>query len=159
MKHPRHVIRGGLLALMVAMPVAGWSQAAPAEDGKPRAADVAAGGADATVAGQETAPAAAEANMSTEGECVDAAGQAVAATEPEPSDDGMAPGNSGSTGWSGGTGGSTIGTNTQGALPSSKTWHAPTARGLDLAGLPEPADQPQSEEKPGTSDLSGIPAC
>jgi hypothetical protein len=77
------------------------------------------------------------ANDSTEGKCVDTAGQALPATPPDPGADGMAPGNSGSTGWSGGTGGSQIGTNTQGALPASTTWHAPTARGLDLKGSAE----------------------
>ena len=34
----------------------------------------------------------------------------------------------------GGTGGSQIGTNTAGAVPESKTWQPPTARGLDLNG-------------------------
>ena len=46
----------------------------------------------------------------------------------------------GTTGWSGGTGGSQLGTNIQGAVESSPTWQPPTARGLDLAGTAE--DQP-----------------
>lgn len=45
---------------------------------------------------------------------------------------GTAPGNTGSTGWTGGTGGNYLGTNPQGALPESRTWQPPTARGLDL---------------------------
>ncbi|MBK4215871.1 hypothetical protein JJJ17_08035 [Paracoccus caeni] len=75
------------------------------------------------------------------GDCASAAGQAEAATEPQPGQDGTAPGNAGSSGWTGGTGGSHIGTNAQGALPESKTWQPPTARGLDLAGRPEPVAQ------------------
>lgn len=64
--------------------------------------------------------------------------RAEAATPPARNTaDGTAPGNAGSTGWSGGTGGSHIGTNTSGALPSSPTWQPPTARGLDLLGTPE----------------------
>jgi hypothetical protein len=93
------------------------------------------------------------------GECADDAGVALPATQPQPSDDGTAPGNSGSTGWTGGTGGSQIGTNSQGAVPSSVTWHAPTARGLDLQGRPEPADQPQDAPKPASQDLAGLPDC
>lgn len=67
------------------------------------------------------------------------AGKAEAATAPDrQSADGTAPGNSGSTGWTGGTGGAQVGTNPQGALPESKTWQPPTARGLDLAmALPD----------------------
>ena len=63
------------------------------------------------------------------------------ATGPAPaSRDGTAPGNSGSTGWSGGTGGSYIGTTPAGALPSSPTWQPPTARGLDpISGPVRPA--------------------
>ncbi|WP_299360615.1 hypothetical protein [uncultured Paracoccus sp.] len=62
-------------------------------------------------------------------------GVATAATEPEQENaDGTAPGNEGSTGWTGGLGGSMIGTNPAGALPESKTWQPPTARGVDLAG-------------------------
>ena len=67
--------------------------------------------------------------------------KAQPATGPAPeSRDGTAPGNAGSTGWSGGTGGSHIGTNTNGALPSSPTWQPPTARGLDpIAARPRTA--------------------
>jgi len=66
------------------------------------------------------------------------AGQAEASTPPMPGSEGTAPGNA-STGWSGGLGGSHTGTNTQGAVPGSLSWQPPTARGLDLAGAPEPA--------------------
>lgn len=60
---------------------------------------------------------------------------ATPATAPKPPvPDGTAPGNEGSSGWSGGLGGSFIGTNPAGALPASKTWQPPTARGLDLLG-------------------------
>lgn len=59
------------------------------------------------------------------------------ATHPDASKDATAAENSGTTGWSGGTGGSHLGTNTQGAVATSKTWQPPTARGLDLKG---PAD-------------------
>ncbi|ODT58225.1 hypothetical protein [Paracoccus hibiscisoli] len=64
--------------------------------------------------------------------------QAEAATQPDPSEDATAPENTGTTGWSGGTGGSQLGTNIQGATDSSVTWQPPTARGLDLAGLADP---------------------
>lgn len=70
------------------------------------------------------------------------AGKAQAATAPDrQSADGTAPGNIGSTGWTGGTGGAHMGTNPQGALPESKTWQPPTARGLDLA-MSLPSDPP-----------------
>lgn len=81
-------------------------------------------------AGAQTSPPAPEAT------CPDDPGEAVAATTPQPGQDGTSPGNSGSTGWSGGLGGSQIGTNTQGALPSSPASQAPTARGLDLGDRP-----------------------
>jgi hypothetical protein len=65
------------------------------------------------------------------------AGMAEPATRSEThSASGTAPGNTGSTGWTGGTGGAHTGTNPQGALPESKTWQPPTARGLDLAMAP-----------------------
>jgi hypothetical protein len=80
--------------------------------------------------------------------CTEAAGKAEPATAPDRnSADGTAPGNTGSTGWSGGTGGAFIGTNPQGATADSPTWQPPTARGIDLAGVPEkvtPAAQGQS---------------
>ena len=60
-----------------------------------------------------------------------ASNQAAPATAPQPGKDGTAPGNAGSTGWSGGTGGSYIGTNPQGNGQQSATWQPPTARGLD----------------------------
>ena len=162
MDHPRKT--GGLaaLALALALPVAGWSQdAAPApEDGQPRAAGTAASGAqpegNGTGGNLATTGTAAK---SASRECDNAAGKAVPATQPQPDDDGMSPANSGSTGWSGGTGGSQLGTNAQGGLPGSKTWHAPTARGLDLSGRPEPADLPQDGPKPEAADLAGLPDC
>lgn len=73
------------------------------------------------------------------GECPPVAAKAEPATPEAGSSDGTAPENSGSTGWTGGTGGSQIGTNPSGASHDTKTWHAPTARGLDLKGRPEPA--------------------
>nr|WP_189503158.1 hypothetical protein [Tianweitania populi] len=80
--------------------------------------------------------------------CTQAASKAEPATAPDRnSADGTAPGNTGSTGWSGGTGGAYIGTNPQGATAASPTWQPPTARGIDLAGVPEkvtPAAQGQS---------------
>ncbi|MFC3127654.1 hypothetical protein ACFOD4_21535 [Pseudoroseomonas globiformis] len=57
--------------------------------------------------------------------------KAEPATPPARGQDGTAPGNAGSTGWSGGTGGSYIGTNPQGSSEASRTWQPPTARGLD----------------------------
>lgn len=72
-------------------------------------------------------------------ECPPPAALAEPATQQTATNDGTAPSNSGSTGWSGGTGGSMIGTNPSGATRHTKTWHAPTARGLDLKGRPEPA--------------------
>ena len=84
----------------------------------------------------------------SETNCTEAAGKAEPATAPQrEASDGTAPGNTGSTGWSGGTGGAFIGTNPQGATADSPTWQPPTARGLDLAGVPEkitPAAQGQS---------------
>ncbi|WP_206667966.1 hypothetical protein [Teichococcus oryzae] len=66
--------------------------------------------------------------------------RAEAATPPaRNTGDGTAPGNAGSTGWSGGTGGSHIGTNTSGAVNGSRTWQPPTARGLDPIGAPKRA--------------------
>ncbi|MBB5692718.1 hypothetical protein [Muricoccus pecuniae] len=64
--------------------------------------------------------------------CPGGGNKAEAATPPaRGSGDGTAPGNTGSTGWSGGTGGSFIGTNPRGAVATSPTWQPPTARGLD----------------------------
>lgn len=78
-------------------------------------------------------------SLEGKGTC-NSANKAEAATSPDRrSADGTAPGNIGSTGWTGGTGGAHMGTNPQGALPESKTWQPPTARGLDLA-MAVPAD-------------------
>lgn len=71
-------------------------------------------------------------------DCANPAGQAEPATETKPVADGTAPANAGNTGFTGGLGGSQMGTNPQGAIEESTTWHAPTARGLDLKGRPEP---------------------
>lgn len=65
-----------------------------------------------------------------------AAGMAEPATPP--GGESTAPGNA-ATGWSGGLGGAFTGTTSAGAAPASRTWQPPTARGLDLAGSPEPA--------------------
>lgn len=70
-------------------------------------------------------------------DCVQAA-SSQAATKPAPaSADGTAPGNSGTTGWSGGLGKSTIGTSDAGSL--SKDFQPATAKGLDLMGAPQKA--------------------
>lgn len=84
-------------------------------------------------------PSPAQPVASSEGECPPTAAKAEPATPEGASSDGTAPENSGSTGWTGGTGGSQIGTNPSGASLATKTWHAPTARGLDLKGRPDPA--------------------
>ncbi|KGJ02154.1 hypothetical protein EQ718_04710 [Paracoccus versutus] len=89
----------------------------------------------------QTAPAEAQKPAQTAaaaGECPPAAAQAEPATPETALADGTAPENSGSTGWTGGTGGSMIGTNPSGADAATRTWQPPTARGLDLAGRPEP---------------------
>jgi len=65
------------------------------------------------------------------------AGRAESATPPaRGNSDSTAPGNSGATGWSGGTGGSFIGTNPSGATQTSRTWQPATARGLDPIATP-----------------------
>jgi hypothetical protein len=80
-------------------------------------------------------------SLEGKGNC-NSANKAEAATAPDRrSADGTAPGNIGSTGWTGGTGGAHMGTNPQGALPESRTWQPPTARGLDLA-MTIPSEQP-----------------
>lgn len=62
-------------------------------------------------------------------------GVASAATPPDPAaPDGTSPDSAGSSGWTGGLGGSMIGTNPAGAVPESTTWQPPTSRGLDLQG-------------------------
>ncbi|WP_246054902.1 hypothetical protein [Paracoccus gahaiensis] len=76
--------------------------------------------------------------LSEAGTCPAADTMAEPANQPDASEDATAPENTGTTGWSGGTGGSQLGTNIQGATDSSPTWQPPTARGLDLAGLAEP---------------------
>lgn len=83
------------------------------------------------------AQAASTERLSEAPECAADAGVAEPATQPDASEDSTAAENTGTTGWSGGTGGSQLGTNSQGAVESSPTWQPPTARGLDLAGLAE----------------------
>lgn len=112
-----------------------------------------------------TAPATATAqppsDTALEGDCVDPASQAEAATSPAPTAEGTA--TAGTTGWSGGTGGSQVGTNPQGAVATSKTWHAPTARGLDLMGRPEPvteaAAQASAETPAAEPAVAVTPDC
>lgn len=76
--------------------------------------------------------------QSGEGKCPAADTVAQPATVPQPGSDSTEANNTGTSGWSGGLGGSQLGTNTQGAIPSSSTWQPPTARGLDLAGRADP---------------------
>ena len=65
------------------------------------------------------------------------AATAEPATRPAPaSNDGTAPGNAGSTGWSGGLGGSNIGTSQNGAVAESKSYQPATAQGLDPIAAP-----------------------
>ncbi|MBC9247184.1 hypothetical protein H4P12_10755 [Paracoccus sp. 11-3] len=90
---------------------------------------------------QPAAQPAAPVQNDAKADCAGASSQALPATAPQPGSDATAPGNSGTTGFTGGLGGSQIGTTPQGATPASKTWHAPTARGLDLAGRPEPVQE------------------
>jgi len=73
----------------------------------------------------------------TQADCAAPAGVAEPATTPDSSADATAAENTGTSGWSGGTGGSQLGTNGQGAVEQSLTWQPPTARGLDLKGKPE----------------------
>lgn len=107
---------------------AGWAQTAPvpAVD-QPRAVN-------------EAPAAMTEARgQSGEGDCPTRDTVAEAATAPQPGADSTDANNTGSSGWSGGLGGSVLGTNTQGAVAQSPTWQPPTARGLDLAGRADPA--------------------
>lgn len=88
---------------------------------------------------EATATATRQQGQSGEGACVAAETTAQPATQPQPGAGGSDASNAGSTGWTGGTGGSQIGTNAQGAVPTSPTWQPPTARGLDLAGRADAA--------------------
>jgi hypothetical protein len=92
---------------------------------------------------QSAAPGSPPSGQSLEGKTsCGSAGVAEAATKPDThSAAGTSPGNTGSTGWTGGTGGAHTATNPAGALPESKTWQPPTARGLDLA-MAMPAKAP-----------------
>lgn len=64
-------------------------------------------------------------------------GIAEPATEPAPGKEATSAENAGTTGWTGGLGGSQLGTNPSGAVPESRSWQPPTARGLDLAQAPQ----------------------
>jgi hypothetical protein len=96
-------------------------------------------------------------SLENRGDC-NSANKAEAATAPNrQAADGTSPGNSGSTGWTGGTGGAYMGTNPQGALPESRTWQPPTARGLDLAMAPP--SEPTANTASGQNATTGTPGC
>lgn len=118
------ILAAGLLATGAA-----WGQTAPTAPaaGQPRAVT------EAPAAMTE------EQGQSGEGDCPARDTVAQPATAPQPAADSTDANNSGSSGWTGGLGGSQLGTNTQGAVPASPTWQPPTARGLDLTGRAEPA--------------------
>lgn len=66
------------------------------------------------------------------------------ATPPRPGpNSGTAPGNEGSTGWTGGTGGSFTGTSPHAPTPGSPTQQPPTVQGLD----PRPENQPPQQQR------------
>lgn len=91
-------------------------------------------------------------SLETKAAC-DPASVAQPATTPEKhAAAGTAPGNIGSTGWTGGTGGAHMGTSPQGALPESRTWQPPTARGLDLA-------MAASEDRPAATSSEPDKGC
>ena len=120
---------GATAALLALMAMPGLAQTEPVDPATDQPA------ATAPAETESTTTAATDTTPATEGTCTDAASTAEPATAPTPAADGTVAGNSG---WTGGTGGSMIGTNPQGAVSRSSTWHAPTARGLDLKGVPEP---------------------
>ncbi|MFC3169010.1 hypothetical protein [Paracoccus fontiphilus] len=112
---------------------AGWAQTAPVTS------SVATPGAVTEALASQTE----EQGQSGEGNCPARDTVAENATPPQPGANATDANNAGSSGWSGGLGGSHLGTNTQGAVEQSPTWQPPTARGLDLAGRAEPvAAQP-----------------
>ncbi|WP_234853495.1 MULTISPECIES: hypothetical protein [Paracoccus] len=115
-----------ILATSLLAVSAGWAQTAPTAP----AAAPAAPAEQTQVQGQ-----------SGEGDCPARDTVAQPATAPQPGANATDANNAGSSGWSGGLGGSHLGTNTQGALATSPTWHPPTVRGLDLAGRAEPVAQ------------------
>ena len=129
----------------------GLAQTAASPDmAQPRAATAATAAQDAArnqapgaqVQGTQAA-ATQETGQSGEGDCPAPDTVAQPATQPQPGSDSTEANNAGTSGWSGGLGGSHLGTNTQGALNASPTWQPPTARGLDLTGRAEPvAAQP-----------------
>lgn len=148
-------------------PAAEATTAAPAEAPAADQAGTEAAGA-APEPEQETAPVTPEENPAA-AEAAGAVEPAVAEAENPPSDQSTAPpagecdqgeaeaatamgatGATESTGWSGGTGGSYTGTTPQGKTRESKTWHAATARGLDLKGAPEPVAEPAPAPVPST---------
>lgn len=118
-----------VLAISLFAVSTGWAQTAPVAPaaGQPQARAEAPAG-QTEVQGQ-----------SGEGDCPAPDTVAQPATAPQPGADSTDANNSGSSGWSGGLGGSHLGTNTQGAVAASPTWQPPTVRGLDLTGRAEPA--------------------
>ena len=121
-----------------------------------------------------------DAQSAPEGACVNEAGEVVPPAQIAQAQDGAEPGagaaegqgdgqgdgqdgtdsgDSGSTGWTGGTGGSRIGTDSQDATAGSKTWHAPTARGLDLKQMPDRTDEPDRQPGPAEHNLADLPDC
>ncbi|MDO5632309.1 MAG: hypothetical protein Q4G22_10775 [Paracoccus sp. (in: a-proteobacteria)] len=119
---------------------AGAADPAPVPEANAQPEPVAAP-APADVAPEGTPAVAPPAAQGVEPAAEDPASVAEPATEPQVTDgDGTAPDASSSTGWTGGTGGSLIGTNPQGAVGESVTWQPPTARGLDLQGVPDPVN-------------------
>ncbi|WP_265501591.1 hypothetical protein [Paracoccus beibuensis] len=71
----------------------------------------------------------------------DPATTAEPADRPQPSEGATAPESTATTGWSGDTGGSQLGTRTHGAASASPRWQPPTVRSLDLGGRPEPLNE------------------
>lgn len=115
-----------VLAACLLVPIQGWAQVAPAPTQVPSAAPV------PSAAGQDVA-------SDARGGCDGAGGTAGNATARQPGASGDDANNAGSSGWTGGLGGSHMGTNPQGASAASPTWQPPTARGLDLKGAAQPA--------------------
>lgn len=140
-----------LLAATALTASAAWAQTAPVapaptDSQPPAAAAPATPGQSAARPAAEQPVAAAlapaeetqEQGLSGEGDCPAPDTMAQPATMPQPGADSTDANNAGSSGWSGGLGGSQLGTNAQGAVTASPTWQPPTARGLDLKGKAEP---------------------
>lgn len=73
--------------------------------------------------------------------CSSASSTAAATPPAQGKDAGTSPGGMGSSGWSGGTGGSYIGTNPQGPTSGSNSPHPATATGLDPTKPSAPTNQ------------------